>query len=281
MIDQIFKTGITLMPEAWRFSLARRLASRPPRAKVLPSELNAMTSARPTRLGPEGRLPAWIWGEGPTVALVHGWGGRAAQMAPLALHLAGQGFRAVAFDVSGHGESAVQEARWEYFVRDIGDAAQTLGPLVGFVGHSAGGLAMSAARELRGVHADRFVCICAPHHPYPPLRVLARRLNPGERVLQRYRDYLGAQFQTPWSALEEGKPWSGAGAELLLCYDEKDRYVEHTDGDRVLALCPGATLMKTRKHGHVRILVADEVMHAVDSFLKSGPPMSFHVPADT
>jgi pimeloyl-ACP methyl ester carboxylesterase len=270
VIETALKAGIAWMPDGWRFRIARRLASRPARAKVSAAEAGALAAARPLRLGTPGRLPAWQWGQGPTVALVHGWGGRAAQMAPLAVHLANSGFRAVAFDLSGHGESTATEARWDYFVRDIAEVAGALDGLAGFVGHSAGGLALSAARGLEGVKAARYVCICAPHHPYPPIQAMARRLNPGEAVLQRYRDHLAAQLRTTWHDLESGSPWRGAGSELLLCYDEKDRYIQHTDGDRIQALCPGATLMKTQDHGHVRILAAEDVMAAIGRFLQSG-----------
>jgi pimeloyl-ACP methyl ester carboxylesterase len=279
VIATAVRAGISLMPNEWRFRIARHLASRPARAKVSPTELSAMAAARPIRLGAHERIPAWTWGQGPMVALVHGWGGRAAQMAPMALHLANNGFCAVAFDLTAHGESTATEARWDYFVRDIADAAAGLAPLAGFVGHSAGGLALTAARVLAGVRAERFVCICAPHHPYPPLQIMARRLNPGEKVLQRYRDLLGSQLVVGWSGLESGRFWRGVGPETLLCYDEKDRYIDHTDGERILALSSGTTLIKTRQHGHVRILSADDVLITITRFLKSGKPQAAHLRA--
>jgi pimeloyl-ACP methyl ester carboxylesterase len=279
MIEAAVRMGVALLPSEWRFRVVRHLASRPARAKVSPSELLAMAVAQPIRLGADQRIPAWTWGEGPMVALVHGWGGRAAQMAPMALHLANNGFCAVAFDLTAHGESRATEAGWDSFVRDIADAAHALGPLSGFVGHSAGGLALSAARALAGVQADRFVCICAPHHPYPPLQIMARRLNPGEKVLQRYRDLLGSQLQVGWSALEAGRFWRELGPETMLCYDEKDRYIDHSDGDRILALSGGIVLVKTRQHGHVRILSADDVLASITRFLKTGKPQAAHLRA--
>lgn len=268
MIEQAVRAGIRLVPIQLGFAAARWLASRPQRARVSEIEAAALQSARQERLGPDGRLPAWVWGDGPTVVLVHGWGGRAAQMAPLARRLADSGFRTIAFDVAGHGDSPVAEARWEWFIRDVGEVAAACGPLAALVGHSAGGLAMMASRRIRSVTAQRFVCICAPHHPYPPIHALQKRLDPGEKVLQRYRDFLGAQFSTDWKSLSAGSAWQGAGPELLLCYDEKDRYIESTDGNRIQAMCSGSTLAKSEQFGHARILAASETADTIGDFLK-------------
>lgn len=271
LIEKTIKAGIRLVPNRLRFAVARRLAARPRRVPMSDPEAAALRTARPLRLGPQGRLPAWTWGDGPAVALVHGWGGRAAQMAPLARRVADAGFRAVVFDVAGHGESKETEARWEWFIRDIGEAADAIGPLAAFIGHSAGGLTLMAARRHGGVKAGRFVCICAPHHPYPPVRGLQRRLDPGDKVLQRYRDFLGRQFRSDWKSLEAGFAWQGAGPELLLCYDEKDRFIEPTDGEHIHALCPGSMLVKTARHGHARILAAADTAATIGEFLRRAP----------
>lgn len=209
----------------------------------------------------------WSWGEGPTVLLVHGWGGRASQMAPMARHLAQHGMRAVAFDIAGHGESLDPLARWEFFIRDIGTMSQRLGDVLGHVGHSAGATSMMAARNLHGFAPSKYVCICAPSHPHPPIRGLTHRLNPRPAVLDLYRNSLARQFQSTWSELEAGAVFRGAGPDLLLCYDHKDRFVDHSDGDKIQAWCPGSRLLKTSNHGHTRILAAPDVIQSVTDFL--------------
>ena len=67
--------------------------------------------------------------------------------------------------------------------------------------------------------------------------------------------------------LEAGGAWQGLGRDLLLCYDEKDRFIAHSDGERIQALCPGATLVKTRQFGHSRILGAAALAQTVQGFL--------------
>jgi len=266
MLDRLIKSTIRWMPTGVALACAQHLASRPPRSSISDTERAAMEKA--TRLpGLKWNGDAvWSWGVGPTVLLVHGWGGRAAQMAPMALEIARQGMRAVAFDVSGHGDAPEPLAKWEFFIRDIGLMSRKLGNVHGHVGHSAGGLCMMAARNLYALPPSKFVCICAPSHPYPPVRGLAQRLNPRASVLERYKTFLANQFQSSWSDLEAGAAYRSAGSDLLLCYDHKDRFVAHSDGDRIQGFCPGSQLLKTKAHGHTRILAAPDVIQSVTDF---------------
>jgi pimeloyl-ACP methyl ester carboxylesterase len=262
------RTAIRLLPEAMGLYVAREIMNRQPRSAVSPDEHAAMQRARPLRYGARGRNVAWSWGEGPLVILVHGWGGRASQLSQLALHIAAQGFHAVAIDVTGHGESAGKRTRWGYFMRDIAALAQSLGEEVhAYVGHSSGGLSVMAARRLTGIHAARYVCVCSPSHPFKSVEFLRRRLEPSESTVARYRAYLARQFDTTWDELEAGWAFAGAGADTLLCYDETDRYIPHTEGDKILGLCHGARLVKTSGNGHNRILLTPGLAQSVGGFL--------------
>jgi len=49
------------------------------------------------------QVPASVIGDGPTVMLLHGWGGSASDMMPLARAFARAGHRAIVFDLPGHG----------------------------------------------------------------------------------------------------------------------------------------------------------------------------------
>lgn len=267
MFEGLARAGLRHLPPEIGFRLARTMASRVARVAVSPEQEEATQSAEPIRFGQRGRVTAWVWGSGPTVLLVHGWGGRGAQLAPLARHIARQGFRAIVFDVAGHGASGERDARWEYFIRDIGDVAAEVGNAHAWVGHSAGALTMMASRRLRAISAKYFVCICAPSHPHPPVRGVRQRLNPGEAVLQRYRQYLASQFQSDWASLEAGIAWAGAGPELLLCYDEKDRFIDHMEGNRIHDWCPRSTLTKTASFGHSRVLAAPELAQTITNFI--------------
>jgi len=269
MLIKIAKYAIRVMPESAASAIVRALAAMTRRPPVSSFELEAMAQAGRMRYGENNKNVAWVWGDGPLVVFVHGWSGRAAQMAPLALHVANLGFRSVAIDVTGHGDSPKRHTRWDYFLRDIAASAQSLDEeIYAYVGHSAGALSMMAARALKGIHALRYVCICAPSFPFPPINVIQKKLNPKEAVLEGYKAYIAGQFETTWERLRAGCSYANAGSDTLLFYDKTDRFVHHSEGDKIQALCPGARVVKTSAYSHQRILAAPELAQAVGEFLK-------------
>lgn len=271
MLTTAAKYLIKALPDPAALAIIRALAGRTQRAPVLPLQQAAMARARKLGYGENGDNVAWAWGDGPAVIFVHGWGGRAAQMAPLAWQVAQLGFRSIAIDVTGHGDSPQRHTRWEYFLRDIAALSRSLGEEIhAYVGHSAGGLAAMAARAVHGIRARRYVCISAPSHPYPPIIAIQKRVSPRNSVLERYREYLAGQFQSSWALLQAGSAYADAGPEMLLFYDETDRYIAHSEGDRIRSLCPGARLIKTSAYGHQKILAARELAQAVGEFLQEG-----------
>lgn len=275
MIVSAARIAIKAMPDGLAFQLTRGLAAMTRRTPPSPAEREAMAGAVRCHYGEGGRNVYWSWGaEGPLVVLVHGWGGRAAQMAPLASALAGRGFRCAAMDIRGHGESPLMHTSWTYLLDDVAAFQDALKEeAYAYVAHSAGALTTMAGRSLKGIAARRYVCISAPSHPFPPIDVIRKRLAPRDGVVERYRAHIAAQFASDWRRLEQGVAYAGAADDLLLCYDEGDRFVPHHEGDRIHALCPGSRLLKTRGYSHTRILAAPEVLAAAGDFLVAGHPV--------
>jgi len=259
---------VRVLPTPLASRLIRFLGGRSQRPKIYPAQQEALALAAPVRYGQDGRNVAWSWGEGPLIVFVHGWNGSAAQLAPLALRMAQRGYRCVAIDVTGHGSSHGKRTGWRHFIDDVAALTATLNEEVhAYVGHSAGGLGMMAARALKKLRARFYVCICAPSHPFPPIRAVQQRLAPAPHLLADYQAFIARQFGTSWRELEAGQAFAGAGADLMLFYDKADRFVDHTEGDRLVALCRGARLFKSADHGHSKVLGSTELEEALSAFL--------------
>lgn len=266
---------VQLLPDLCGYYLLLALSGKTTELALAPRELEAMKLAKPFRYGPDREHCAFEWGVGPLVLLVHGWGGRAGQMAPLACSLANQGFRCVAFDITGNGASGRRSTRWSYFLRDIAAVTKSLNDDVfAYIGHSSGGTTMMATRRRGQIGAKHYVCICTPSYPFLSLDSVRQRFEPRESLLSRYKTYLENEFGIAWHELEDGGSFTGVGENLLLIYDERDRLVPHSEGDRIQKLCTGSTLIKTRYYGHRRILTAPELHSTVSEFLKrEGEPV--------
>jgi hypothetical protein len=234
------------------------------------AEQEALSRADKLVFGPGNRNVARVWGTGPLVVLVHGWGGYGGQLAPLAASLAAQGFKVVVPDITGHGASPRYGTSWRFFFRDILALEQSLGEGVhAYVGHSVGGLAMMAARHISGITASRYICICSPSYPSKGADILKERIAPSEGGMSRYKEFVANQFGgASWAQLEAGACYAGAAAETLLIYDLEDRFVSHTEGDKIQAAHPAVQVSKMRAWGHIRILTNPDLSRAVVSFLR-------------
>lgn len=266
MLIKATRHVFNVVPDKVGFPLLKSLSAKVDRSPLTQDEQAAMERAE--RLQLAGR-PVYRWGTGPLVLLVHGWAGRAGQMAPLALALSEAGFQAVAFDVKGHGEAPGSSTSWATFFQDLENISQALNqPIHACIGHSAGALTLMASRR-RGLSAERYVTICSPSHPFPALDFIRRILAPSEGVMRAYERDLAAQFDCSWETLETGASYLGAGPETLLIYDVADKVVPPSEGDKLLGICPKAQLRKLGPAGHTRLLSTPELSHTVLDFLAS------------
>jgi pimeloyl-ACP methyl ester carboxylesterase len=222
-----------------------------------------------------------IWGEGPAILLVHGWGGRGAQLAAFVPPLVAAGHTVVAFDGPAHGDSPGRQATLLDFrdaVRTVADAA---GPVSGLVAHSLG--ATAAAVALReGLAVGRVVFLAPPADPAPFFRRflgalgVAPGLAPGiEAAFERRTNFRWRDLVVPAFAPALEVP-------LLVVHDRGDREVPWHDGAAIAAAWPGAALVTTEGIGHRKVLRDPRVVARVVDFLTTGgvSPASRFAPTD-
>ncbi|RSN17570.1 alpha/beta hydrolase [Streptomyces sp. WAC 05977] len=90
-------------------------------------------------------LRGTVTGTGSTVLLLHAGGERRAVWAPVAAVLARRGFRSVAFDLRGHGDSSGQATTLRALAADVAGMIGSQPAPILLVGASVGGLAALAA----------------------------------------------------------------------------------------------------------------------------------------
>jgi pimeloyl-ACP methyl ester carboxylesterase len=180
------------------------------------------------------------------------------------------GFRVVAPDISGHGLSPGRRIGFDRFAEDLAALRDSLGPdqVHGYVGHSAGGLGMMAARYLHGLEARKFVCIATPSYPYPPVKVVGKKIHMPAEVVARFRETLSRQFRSDWDDITARAFCPSRGSELLLIHDPRDRYLDDDDVPRILAHWPGAQLHLAVGVGHENLIRDDECVTALLEFLR-------------
>jgi predicted alpha/beta hydrolase family esterase len=197
------------------------------------------------------RLAAWRFGEGPAVLLVHGWGGRADQLAPFVEPLVAAGCAAVTFDAPAHGASTGRLTSGVGFAEAIAAVANEVGARAA-VAHSLGaaGLAWALAGGLR---LDAAVLVAPPRGPVEFFRrfcdALALRPAVREATRARLQRRLGVALEDFDLARRVA-----ASTPLLVFHDREDREVPWSHGADIARAWPDAALVTTRGLGHRRIL---------------------------
>jgi pimeloyl-ACP methyl ester carboxylesterase len=228
-------------------------------------EVPGLAAHRFTVDTPAARLAVWDWGAaGPTVLLVHGWNGAAAQLAPFVAPLVRAGFTVAAFDQPGHGLSSGRRATVLTMRDAVRAAAAALGPLHAVVGHSLGATAAALAAA-DGLRLARLAMIAPPVEVEYYLRGFAARLglSPArtDGVMARVRREVGGDL----GRLDLRRQTVAAPA--LILHDPADREVPFADARAIAQAWPQATMVPVADVGHLRILESDAVIAQVVRFL--------------
>ena len=249
-------------------SVAERLFLTPPRHPQPPHELGALALARRAIVDHDASpITTWTWGQGPAILLVHGWGGRGAQLASFVPSLVAGGHSVVTFDAPGHGTSPARESSIVAFIDAIHAVDRALGPVRGVIAHSIG--AAATARALReGLRAGAAVFVAPPADLTLHADLMLETLGFGRRARALMRDRVEHRLGVPWSTLDVAGFAPAMRTPLLVVHDREDADVPWQEGAIIAQAWPGATLVTTSGLGHRRIVRdADVVRDAVEFVL--------------
>jgi pimeloyl-ACP methyl ester carboxylesterase len=244
-----------------------RLFLRPPRREPSRREQAALAQGDPfvVAAGRE-QLRAWRFGEGPTVLLVHGWGGRAGQLAPLIPPLAAAGCAVVAFDGPAHGASTGRLASGIAFADAISAVASRVGARAA-IGHSMGAAALGWAMS-DGLALDAAVMLSPPSGVARFFRRFCDALALSPRVEDSIRERIRRRYGIAPEEFDLRRRTGTGSTPLLVVHDHDDAEVPWTDGEEVARAWPGARLSSTSGLGHRGVLRDASVATSIASFVR-------------
>ena len=204
-------------------------------------------------------------GSGPAVVLVHGWGGHAAQLSPLAPPLLAAGCSVVSFDGPAHGSSSGRMATIPRMADAIAAVAGRFGARAA-IGHSFGGAALGVALH-RGLELDAGVIIGAPSSPFSFFDAFCAAFGLDADRRRGVRERLEAYVGFPMTRFDARELLRTVRTPGLVVHDVGDREVPFTEGEGIAAAWPGATLVRTEGLGHRRILRDPAVGQVISEFV--------------
>lgn len=219
------------------------------------------------------RIVGRHWGTGArAIYLVHGWGGRTAQLGPFVQPLVAAGFSVVAFDGPSHGDS--EPGIWGARRSSLIEQAEALSAVVArhgepyaVIAHS-GGCAAVAYAIRDGLHTDRLVFVAPMAHPMNYSHQLAATLGFGERTRTRLVRRVEQRFGIP-SAYFDIPPVAASvdTPPVLLLHDQDDSETALSESEAIRQTWPASRLVTTRGLGHRRILRDPDVVAQAVSFV--------------
>lgn len=217
-----------------------------------------------------------VWGAGPTVYLVHGWGGYGEQLASYVNPLVAAGYRVVAFDAPSHGASKPgRHGPRSTALPEMADALRAVvaaqGEPYAFVAHSIGAMAM--ALVLRdGVDAERVVLLAPAATVGPMMPVFRAAFGFGDRTEARMHAKIEAYAGMPMAELDvpaTGQRLHAQGRlpQLFTAHDAQDSQTPQRGSFDIAESWQARPPMITTGLGHNRIVRSLAVTSAAVEFL--------------
>ena len=248
--------------------VARKLFFTPRRARLRDAEREVLARGEVFSLSVgEDRVAGRAWGQGPTVLLAHGWGGHSGQMTSFVEPVVAAGFRAVALDLPGHGESAGSVSSLVHFAAALTRAAALFGPVHGLVAHSVGAAGGTYALSC-GLVVERAVFFAPPAGFQSFWARFRAGVGVSQEVLERMLHDAEGWLNVRFDGIAPVDLAPRMTAPLLVFHDPDDGEVPFEEGAALARLWPGAELRPAGGLGHLRILRDERCVAEAVRFLE-------------
>ena len=254
--------------------VALRLFLTPVRRKLDPADEAEMYRARHhfLRCANGDPIHVYEWGEGARTALIlHGWGSHAARFTSLVRRLTDRGWRVLAFDAPGHGESHGSTSSLPQFIGALDCVMEKLGPVQALAGHSMGALAISMRLSDPGrpqpASLTHVVLISMPSGVAFLVESFEQVFGIGEATRRQGLRLFERRFGGEPDAFQALARDAHIDLPVLLVHDDADDVVPCEHSRQLLHRLPGGQLFTTHGLGHSGLLRDPAAITAIADFL--------------
>jgi pimeloyl-ACP methyl ester carboxylesterase len=245
----------------------------PSRYDVKPAEQEIIEWGNNDRIKFEGgELAITIWGSsGPAVLLMHGWGGARAQMTGFVDPLLFAGYRVVAFDQPGHGESDGKTTNLLEIAPTMDVIAQHQGPFHAVIAHSFGTLITSYALVKRNFPPPAQLVYFGAFNrlidSLPRFQVLA---GLPDEIMDGFRAMLDENFgREVLEPITNENLTPHINIPALMFHDVNDDVTPIEDSRAIARVWKQAHFIETEGLGHRGALQSKSIHEQVEEFLRA------------
>ena len=239
--------------------------------KIIESGNSYRVSYESAVTGEVGEIAVTTWGEsGPTILLMHGWGGARAQMTGFVNPLLTAGYRVVAYDQPAHGESDGTMTNILEITPTMDIILQNEGPFEAIIAHSFGTLITSYALTKRNFPPpSRLVYFGAFNRlldSLPRFQVLS---GLPEEIIAGLEDMIYENFgKDVLDAIINETMVQQIDIPVMMFHDVADNVTPIDDSRAIAKAWKNVRFVETDGMGHRGALQSKEIHEQVVSFLK-------------
>ena len=219
-----------------------------------------------------GELAVTTWGNpGPTVLLMHGWGGSRAQMTGFVDPLLSAGYRVVVYDQPAHGDSDGKLTNLLEIAPTTDLIVEHEGKFDAIIAHSFGTLVTSYAIVNRNFPPpSRLVYFGAFNRLMDSLPRFQMISGLPDEIIEGFRGMLYEQFgQSVLEAIVHEKLAPQINIPTLMFHDVTDNVTPVEDSRAIAKVWKSAQFVETEGLGHRGALQSKEIHDQVVKFLKT------------
>jgi pimeloyl-ACP methyl ester carboxylesterase len=220
----------------------------------------------------EFNIKLYEWGNDadPIILLAHGWESRGTALRMFVKPLLTEGYKVVAFDAIGHGDSSGKRNNLSTNAKTIAAIIQYFGGIYGAIGHSFGcsSLVYTLQYADNSLSLEKLVLLAVPPKMTLIIDSLFTRLKVPEGVktafYQNTFEIYGRDITTVDTVTAHREVNVG---QLLLIHDKADDITPLSTAEKVIDNWDNARLLVTEGYGHFRIAKNPDVVKKIVAFI--------------
>ncbi|MEQ8674115.1 MAG: alpha/beta fold hydrolase [Aggregatilineales bacterium] len=219
------------------------------------------------------KLKGYEWGDGSkTILLVHGWESHLGHMLPVVKPLLDAGFKVMAFDAPGHGQSPQLYSNMVDFGDAVRDAVEQYAPIHAIIGNSFGGAATALSlKRNKSISVDRLILVSPMQHILQHIDIFDCLMDVPDEVMSRVLWKIAGRIGMPLGQCDVLEAVSDLSMPGLLIHDVEDEVIPVQSSRMIADVWQNSFYVETTGLGHRGAIrdkcVIDEIIH----FLKSVP----------
>ncbi len=247
----------------------------PPKYKATAAQKSLLRSASVSRIpfdrssyqsGSDTYYMLYRWGQGPTVLLLHDWGGAAAQMTSLVTPLVEAGYQVIIVDAPAHGDSPGKQTDMTELISVIKDIEAKFGGFYGIFAHSCSATAAVVAMQ-EGVKTSRLILSNTAASIDFYLRRFSVELKASRQTMGRISAGLNVSLKRNIKDFSIINIVPVLNVPALLIHDQQNPIVQHIEAVALDKLWPACELILTQGLGHDGILTDPATIYKITRYI--------------